>query len=78
MRLTVHVTGAKSYKAEKTLKDGSIKTYYKTPSTLSFYGVEREDESAILAKIVEDKLGKPFKSYFSNEKMIGRSKKKKK
>ena len=78
MRLTVHVTGAKKYKAEKTDSKGNITTYWKCPSTLAFYDVERKDESTILAGIVKDKLGKPFKSYFSNEKMIGRSKGKKK
>lgn len=78
MRLTVHVTGAKPYKAEKKDDKGNITTYYKTPSTLSFYGVEKGEEAAILASIESDKLGVPFKHYFSYEKAIGRSKGKKK
>jgi len=68
MRLTVHVTGAKSYKAEKKDSEGKLITYYKTPSTLAYYGVEEEDVPNILAQIEKDKLGKPFKHYLSNVK----------
>jgi len=78
MRLTVHVTGAKKYKVEKTDSKGNIKTYWRCPSTLSYTGVEPEDVQNILSQIESDKLGKPFKHYLSNERMIGRSKGKKK
>lgn len=78
MRLTVHVTGAKKTKVERRSKDGTVKTWWRVPSTLSFDGVEPEDEAGILAQIEADGLGKPFKSYFSNERMIGIAKKKKK
>jgi len=68
MRLTVHVTGAKKYKVEKKMKDGTIKTWWKCNNTLSYKGVEKDGEANILAMIESSKLGKPFKSYFSNEK----------
>ena len=42
-------------------------------NTLTFSGVNKEDEAAILSRIVEDKQGTPYKSYFSNDRPIGRS-----
>lgn len=65
MRLTVHVTGAKSYKVEKKDSKGNIVTYYKTPSTLSFKNVKKGEEVGILDSLRKEKLV-PFKHYFSN------------
>jgi len=74
MRLTVHVTGANKTKVEKKLKDGTIKTFWKCPSTLSYKNIQPEDIANILNMIVKDKLGFPFKHYISNDKPIGEAK----
>ena len=72
MRLTVHVTGARKSKDERQTKNGPV-AYTRVFSTLAFNNVEPSDVPRILKEIEDDKLGKPFKHYLSNEKIAGRA-----
>lgn len=74
MRLTVHVTEAKKTKIERKDDKGKITYFERVLSTLSFNNIKKEDKSQILLNIEADGLGKPFKSYFSNDKATGHSK----
>ena len=74
MRLTVHVTGVKKFKVEKKDSEGKINTFWKCPSTLSFENVQPGEEGSILASIEKDGQGTPVHHYFSNDRVIGRSK----
>lgn len=77
MRLTVHVTEAKRYKVEVKTKEGSVHKM-KTFNTLTFHNVEESDLGAIKEMIKSDKLGKYQSHYFSNERISGRARGKKK
>jgi hypothetical protein len=77
MRLTVHVENAVKENFVVKTNDGEKKTT-KTMNTLSFNDVEKDDLQTILNLIEERDLGKPKKHYFSNQKIPGIQRKRKK
>lgn len=80
MRLIVHVTDAKKEKIEVESKE-KPGTYYKKEilkNTFSFDDVESGDVDRIINQVESDGLGKVTKHYLSGQKIVGRTKKKKK
>lgn len=77
MRLTVHVDNAKKMVVEKNTKKGPVKKKI-ILNTFSYNDVEESQVGSILSQIEADGLGTPTKHYLSNEKIPGRSRKKKK
>lgn len=80
MRLTVHVIDAKKEKIEVESKE-KPGTYYKKEilkNTFSFNDVESGDVDRIINQVESDGLGKVTKHYLSGQKIVGRTKKKKK
>jgi len=78
MRLTVHVTDAQKETTTKKNSDGQEKKVVRVLSTLSYSGVQEKDLQPILTSIQNNKQGTPVKYYFSNEKIIGLNRVKKK
>ena len=76
MRLTVHVKDAQKQTAEVKTKDG-VKKITRLMTTLSFSGVEEKDAASILSSIESNGQGTPVKHYWSNDRRLGVTKKKK-